>query len=563
MKAKSGTPETLDSDGSKDRKSKERGLKKRMNQPKKETDGILVADEIKHLKEMEVWYVKALKGLNLECSRLETEIDRIKKNKNVHDLKSEYEHLKQLEVWYIKALKGLNTMCSRLEEEINRLKSENVRLKERTKRTSLEEELSSAEKRLARFLNNAGDPTKTLLKAILFSENDLGLDMERITTVLPAAFPAGMGLTREDIETSIKELEKNDILKTDGTKLTIPEVMKKYLRMHVLDELAGESDLREVMAEDDAIIDLFEIMHERHGRITPQELNETHANPEELEKVLCRLLKRNIVLCGLNRDGKGTYVIPEELLRTIDSLKIDVIVKKASEKRPDRTELMKKLKIREPSGDDMDALLEMYRGTSGEIGGSEIILLGEALKNGDVDYLINALKDKDVSIRRFATSALWKAGSKAAIKPLQESLKDRDPYVRRLTVSALWKIGGKDLIDQLICMLDDKDAMVRYSVVSYLDFVSDKKTVEPLINALKDDDDMVRTVAASALGNMKDERAIGPLVEALSDDNGWVRNCAAEALEEIKLGRQSGPGRPGKESKPGRRDRESKQVRGG
>ncbi len=164
-----------------------------MNRPKKETDGIQVADEIKHLKEMEIWYIKALRGLNLECSRLETEMDRIKKDKNVHDLKSEHEHLKQLEVWYIKALKGLNAMCSGLEEEINRLKSENVRLKEWTKRVSLEEELSSAEKRLARFLNNAGDPTKTLLKAILFSENDLGLDVERITAVLPTAFPCRNG----------------------------------------------------------------------------------------------------------------------------------------------------------------------------------------------------------------------------------------------------------------------------------------------------------------------------------------------------------------------------------
>ena len=517
-------------------KLKDKILDDRMNPLRKGTGGVSAEDEVRHLREMEKWYIKALKGLNLECSRLEREVARIKdENRNVHNLRKEYEHLKQLEAWYIKALKGLNTMCSKLEGEVERLKAENTRLKEAAKQVSIEAGLSSAEKRLVRFLDSASDSTTTLLKAVLFSEPGPEMDLEKLTALLPSVLPTVIDFREEDFYISINELEKNEILKMEKGKLTIPGVIRKYLRMHMLNRMADESDIRAVMAEEDAVIDFFDIMHERHGTATPEELDGIYTDPGEFKRVVSILLERDIVVGGLNRDGRGAYIIPKELMRTIDSLKIDVIVKKASEKRPDRTELMKRLNIKDPSPEDMDILLEMHWGSRSEdINSSDIMPLVEALKSGDADSLITALKDKDVSIRRFAASALWKIGSKAAIEPLLESLKDSDPYVRRLTVSALWKIGDRDVLDQLIDALDDADAMVRYSVVSYLDFVSDKRAVEPLIRALKDDDSMVRTVAASALGKMKDKRAIGPLVEALSDDNGWVRNCAAEALEKIK-----------------------------
>lgn len=64
----------------------------------------------------------------------------------------------------------------------------------------------------------------------------------------------------------------------------------------------------------------------------------------------------------------------------------------------------------------------------------------ELAASGDVNALIEALKDPDSAVRRAAAKALGVLGDKRAIKPLRGVLYDEDERVRLLAFEALYQL---------------------------------------------------------------------------------------------------------------------------
>jgi HEAT repeat protein len=153
----------------------------------------------------------------------------------------------------------------------------------------------------------------------------------------------------------------------------------------------------------------------------------------------------------------------------------------------------------------------------------------EALgKIGDpkaVDALINALKDEEWFMRHRAAEALGKIGWKP---------KDNEEKAWYLVANRDYESLklGKHSVDPLINALKDEDENVRKWAVGALGKIGDPKAVDPLINALNDDVNSVRKWAAEALREIGDVRAVEPLIQAISSrelvEN--VRVSIAEAL---------------------------------
>ena len=146
-----------------------------------------------------------------------------------------------------------------------------------------------------------------------------------------------------------------------------------------------------------------------------------------------------------------------------------------------------------------------------------------------VEPLIQALNDKNPSLRAMAAAVLGVIGDARAVEPLIQALKDEDEYVLWNANMALRSIG-EPAMEPLI---KDEDCRVRQAVALALGVTGDARAVEPLTQALKDEDFRVRVAVASALEMIGDTRAVEPLTQTLKDKNEDVRKAATAALKKI------------------------------
>jgi len=120
------------------------------------------------------------------------------------------------------------------------------------------------------------------------------------------------------------------------------------------------------------------------------------------------------------------------------------------------------------------------------------------LYSGGVEYLINALKDKN---RNIQIDALGKTKDLRAVEALiafvnsPEVREEEDGYMLSLGLNALGETENPKAVDFLIAGLSDKDWVVRCYVCPVLDRlvqkgIKDFRAVEPLIALLKHTNDM-------------------------------------------------------------------------
>ncbi len=173
----------------------------------------------------------------------------------------------------------------------------------------------------------------------------------------------------------------------------------------------------------------------------------------------------------------------------------------------------------------------------------------------DTIHLLNALEDKDPTVRKAAAQSLGRIGDSQAVDPLVIALGDEYSGVREAAAKALENLGeplggvivqclkgsekardtlaaGKDprAVVPLLNVLGTWDPNVRAAAVKTLGKLKDPRAVEPLVRALEDTSDSVQEAAAWALGEIADPRAIGPLVKSLGDGRPNVRLAAGWVL---------------------------------
>jgi hypothetical protein len=453
-------------------------------------------EDVNLLRELEKTYLKVIKALNFECTRLEEEVKRLRK------LREEVEYLRQLELWYIKALKGLNEECNRLEREVYELKRRSLTLKE----VNLEGYFKSSPKLIGLFA---------------FAEG-------RIRLKSLGELASWLGVEQEEAQREIGELSQQGAVYLRNGHIEISGEAQRQLRHHLLRVVPARDEVITSLNAD--AIEAVELLRRRRGILPRRDFEELGA---EQKAALLKLVEEGLLFRTVDKRGEPVYFMPAEILELMEELRVEV----AKRSSVTREELMEKLNIKDPTEEEIEVILsaldEPELGLE-ELAGNEALL--EAFRNERVDVLVDALKSGDVQARRFAVAALWKIGDEQVAEHLIAALDDRDAYVRRLAISALMKIPGENMVEPMIRKLDDEDAAVRYFAASYFDNYPHESAFPSLVRALKDEDSMVRTVAASALGKLGNKDAVPHLIEALRDEDAWVRHCAAEALDRIKAG---------------------------
>lgn len=163
-----------------------------------------------------------------------------------------------------------------------------------------------------------------------------------------------------------------------------------------------------------------------------------------------------------------------------------------------------------------------------------------------VEDTIRKLSSQDNKVRSTACWDLAKSGDVQAIDPLILALKDKDGTVRDWATLALVKMG-KPSVQPLIQAIEDYDyrnsneiiecinaSRIQNGAASALGLIGDPSAVEPLTKLLKSNNSSTRYWSAISLGQIKDARATDPLIQALGDGNSSVREGAGWAIQSIE-----------------------------
>lgn len=172
-----------------------------------------------------------------------------------------------------------------------------------------------------------------------------------------------------------------------------------------------------------------------------------------------------------------------------------------------------------------------------------------------LDALLDALLDRDTTVKIAAIRALGDYGIPRAIEPLRVMLS----FETAVAQEAAWVLGGTfkdqnaadfllehphsarsiDILGQLrerratqvlVPLLQDPEPQLRAAASIALGHLNVESSVSTLLQILKEDEnEMVRAAVATALGSITEQRSIAPLKEALHDHH-TVQLAAITAL---------------------------------
>ncbi|MHB0939456.1 MAG: HEAT repeat domain-containing protein [Armatimonadota bacterium] len=147
-----------------------------------------------------------------------------------------------------------------------------------------------------------------------------------------------------------------------------------------------------------------------------------------------------------------------------------------------------------------------------------------------VPPLLEALQDKNPSIRRAAARALGNIGDSSAVEALLQLAKERDRQVRESAISALAAIQDERTAPVMLAALRDADADIRSAALGFFEGRDISAFVPELSRMLADPDEYVRSRAVDVLAAVRDRRLVPVFIAALHADDETVRGGAAEAL---------------------------------
>ncbi len=190
--------------------------------------------------------------------------------------------------------------------------------------------------------------------------------------------------------------------------------------------------------------------------------------------------------------------------------------------------------------------------------------VGKVDKTGSIAFLIEALNDPNIEVKKSTISSL--EGVNDALEPLLEILQFRNEEIYDILINNIVKIGkkadidiiinylnkenlnikksipiilgklkDKKAVDSLIESLNDKNPVVRKNSIKALEYMIELKDVKFIFKKLNDENIEVRKTAVKVLGSIGSKRAIRPLLELLKDKDEAIRTLAVKSLDKILI----------------------------
>ena len=151
-----------------------------------------------------------------------------------------------------------------------------------------------------------------------------------------------------------------------------------------------------------------------------------------------------------------------------------------------------------------------------------------------VEPLIEALKDNEGAVRRFAAILLGRIGDRRAIEPLGMALYDLHHDVGKASAEALVNFGA-DSFEVLVEALRHPEMWIRIHSVDVLAEIRDSRVADILLEMLNDPEREVKKHVIEAMGELKDRRTLPALQEvAANRADREMHALAKAALEKMK-----------------------------
>ncbi len=160
----------------------------------------------------------------------------------------------------------------------------------------------------------------------------------------------------------------------------------------------------------------------------------------------------------------------------------------------------------------MEALRDSFWWYEREQTASDLLDAIEAMGPDAVEPLIEALADREGTVRKFAAIILGELKDVRAVEELGMALYDLHHEVSRVAAEALGKIGAP-AVDVLAEALHHAEAGVREHAILGLGMIQDSRVAPLLIDMLQDPERFVQKQAILALGGLRDPRALAALKE--------------------------------------------------
>lgn len=181
----------------------------------------------------------------------------------------------------------------------------------------------------------------------------------------------------------------------------------------------------------------------------------------------------------------------------------------------------------------LEALHDSYWWYEREYAASELLLAIEKMGVAAVNPLIEALQDKEGTVRKFAATLLGKLGDPRAIEPLGMTLYDLHHEVGKVSAESLAQFGVP-AIDVLIEALSHPEMWIRIHSMAALSKIRDARITPILLEMLNDPEREVKKQVIESLGNLKDPRAVSSLREIVSNRaDRELHTLAKQALENL------------------------------
>lgn len=181
----------------------------------------------------------------------------------------------------------------------------------------------------------------------------------------------------------------------------------------------------------------------------------------------------------------------------------------------------------------MEALRDPFWWYEREYAVGDLLSAIEKMGYAAVTPLIEALQDREGTVRKFAAILLGNLGDPRAIEPLGMSLYDVHHEVGKASAESLARFGGTSL-QVLTEALRHPEMWIRIHAILGLTRIKDARVTPFLIQLLDDPEREVRKQAIRALGELKDSRAVTVLQQVMANRHDReLHALAKEALDNL------------------------------
>jgi HEAT repeat protein len=164
----------------------------------------------------------------------------------------------------------------------------------------------------------------------------------------------------------------------------------------------------------------------------------------------------------------------------------------------------------------MEALHDSFWWFEREYAAGDLLSAIEKMGTPAVDPLIEALRDKEGTVRKFAAILLGKLGDPRAIEALGMTLYDLHHEVGKASADSLAKFGAP-AVDILIAALNHPEMWIRIHSVLALSKIKDTRIAPILLQMLNDPEREVKKQVIQSLGELKDPSTFPALQEIASN----------------------------------------------